>query len=149
MPGSLKAHYLRSKAVEYAWTFLGLPYIWGGDDPVRGFDCSGLVVEVLQAVGLIPHRSDFTAGGLYDRFSKHAVDKGYAGCLVLWFDQAGTASHIELMADDYHTIGASGGGSATTTAQAAIDQNAFVKMRPLGYRGPNYKIVDPFLGVPE
>lgn len=149
MPGSLKAHYLRSRAVEYAWAFLGLPYIWGGDDPVRGFDCSGLVVEVLQAVGMIPHRSDYTAGGLYSLFSKNQVEKGYAGCLVLWFDKAGVASHIELMADDYHTIGASGGGSATTTEQAAIDQNAFVKMRPVGYRGPNYKIVDPFLGVQQ
>ena len=146
-PGSLKAHNLRSKAVEYAWTFLGLPYIWGGDDPVRGFDCSGLVVEVLQAVGLLPHKSDLTANGLYLRYAQRRVEQGYAGCLVFWFSPAGLATHVELMVDDYHTIGASGGGSSTTSPQAAVDQNAFVKMRPLGYCGSSYKIVDPFLEV--
>jgi len=148
-PDHLKAHYLRAKAAEYAWTFLSLPYIWDGDDPVRGFDCSGFVVEVLQAVGLLPHKSDFTANGLCLRFAKSRVDKSYAGCLVLWFDQAGLATHVEMMVDDYHTIGASGGGSSTTSPQAAVDQNAFVKMRPLGYRGSNYKIIDHFLRVTE
>jgi len=28
--------------------------------------------------------------------------------------------------------------------QDAIDQNAYVKMNPLNYRGSNYIIVDPF-----
>jgi len=146
-PDSLKAHYLRSKAVEYAWSFLGLPYIWGGDDPVRGFDCSGLVIEVLQSVGILPHGYDATADGLYRKFKAREVDKGRTGCLVLWLNASGVALHVELMADEFHTIGASGGGSATTSHQDAVDQNAFVKMRPLGYRGAKYRIVDPFLGV--
>jgi len=146
-PDLVKAQYLRAKAVEYAWSFLGLPYRWGGDDPIQGFDCSGLVIEVLQGVGILPHGFDTTAEGLYQRFKSNALAKGYAGCLVLWFNASGLATHVELMVDDIHTIGASGGGSSTTSPQAAVDQNAFVKMRPLGYRGSNFKIVDPFLGV--
>jgi cell wall-associated NlpC family hydrolase len=140
----LKAQYLRAKAAEYVWSFLGLPYRWGGDDPIQGFDCSGLVIEVLQSVGILPHGFDTTAEGLYQRFKVNTVAKGYAGCIVLWFNASGLATHVEFMADDYHTVGASGGGSATTSTQAAIEQNAFVKMRPLDYRGSNYKIVDPF-----
>jgi cell wall-associated NlpC family hydrolase len=146
-PDLVKAQYLRAKAVEYAWSFLGLPYRWGGDDPIQGFDCSGLVIEVLQSVGILPHGFDTTAEGLYQRFKACAVARGYAGCLVLWFSASGLATHVELMVDDFHTIGASGGGPSTTSPQAAVDQNAFVKMRPLGYRGSNFKIVDPFLGV--
>lgn len=140
----LKAQYLRAKAAEYAWSFLGLPYRWGGDDPIQGFDCSGLVIEVLQAVGLLPHGFDTTADGLYRRFKANEVARGYAGCLVLWFNASGQAIHVELMIDDYHTIGASGGGSKTQSLQDAVEQNAFVKIRPVGYRGQGYRIVDPF-----
>ena len=134
----------REAAVRYAWTFLGLPYHWGGDDPIRGFDCSGLVIEVLKSVGLLPPNYDTTANGLYIRYASKVVAQGYAGCLLFWFNSQMIATHIELMVDDYHAIGASGGGSSTTSQQAAIDQNAYVKLRPINYRGQGYKIVDPF-----
>ena len=142
----LKSAYLRSQAVEYLQHFIGLPYIWGGDDPMAGFDCSGLVVEVLQAVGVIPHGSDFTAATLYERFEDKAVIRGYAGCLAFWYSSNihEKIIHVEMMVDDFHTVGASGGGSKTTTIAEAIRANAFVKMRPLSYRGDRYLIVDPF-----
>lgn len=147
MPDVLRAAYLRAKAVEYLCHFIGLPYIWGGDDAILGFDCSGLMVEVLQAVGLIPHGSDFSAAGLYDRFKSGAVAQGYAGCLVFWL--SGThIIHVEMMIDDLHTVGASGGGSATLTIADAIRVNAFVRQRPLGYRGDTYLVVDPTLNTP-
>lgn len=139
----LKSAYLRSTAVNYLQHFIGLPYIWGGDDPIRGFDCSGLVIEVLQAVGILPHGADFTADSLYERFQTRAIDRGYQGCLVFWYSGA-EVIHVEMMIDDFHTVGASGGGSTTTTIEAAISRNAFVKMRPLSYRGESYLIVDPF-----
>lgn len=140
----LRAAYLRSTAVDYLKRFIGLPYIWAGDDPIRGFDCSGLMVEVLQSVGLIPHKSDFSAAGLYDRFRDGAVAQGYAGCLVFWLTGQ-TPTHVEMMIDNLHTVGASGGGSATLTETDAIRANAFVKMRPIGYRGDTYLVVDPTL----
>jgi len=146
-PDHIKTQFLRAAAVRYAWGFLGLPYRWGGNDPILGFDCSGLIVEVLQGVGLLPHGSDMSANGLYIRYQNKVVANGYAGCLCLWFNPAGLATHVEIMIDDYHTLGASGGGSATTSTEAAAAQNAFIKMRPLGYRGSNFKIIDPFLGV--
>jgi len=139
----LKSAYLRAKAVEYLQHFIGLPYVWGGDDPIRGFDCSGLIVEVLQAVGIIPHGSDYSADGLYEKFQTKAIDRGYAGCLVFWYSGLQTI-HVEMMVDDFFVVGASGGGSLTTTIAEAIKSNAFIKMRPISYRGPNYLICDPF-----
>jgi len=44
-------------------------------------------------------------------------------------------------------IGATGGGSATLTEEDAERQNAFCKMRPLGYRKGTPVIIDPFKGV--
>ena len=142
----LKSAYLRSKAAEYLQHFIGFPYLWGGNDPMSGFDCSGLIVEVLQAVGIIPNKSDYTAAALYERFDKGAIDRGYMGCLVFWYgsDKKEKIIHVEMMIDDFHTVGASGGGSRTTSLAAAIAENAFIKMRPLSYRGERYLIADPF-----
>lgn len=43
-----------------ALSFLGVPYRAGGEDPARGFDCSGLVRQAVRiALGLdLPRRSD-------------------------------------------------------------------------------------------
>jgi murein DD-endopeptidase len=51
--------------LNYAYSFLGTPYRWGGDDPLLGVDCSGLVLEVLKAVGIFKGSYDTTAQGLY------------------------------------------------------------------------------------
>lgn len=147
MPEPLALQLKRASAIRYIWAFLGTPYRWGGDDPLAGFDCSGLVIEVLTGVGILPHGFDATAEGLYQRFKVNEVEKGYAGCLCLWFNATGKMTHVEMMVDDGHTIGASGGGSATTSTDAAAAQNAFVKLRPLGYRGSRYILVDPFKGA--
>lgn len=139
----LRSAYLRATAIDYAKRFIGLPYIWGGDDPIAGFDCSGLVVEVLQAVGLIPDGSDFTAHSLYQHFLEQAVIHPCGGCLAFCYRDT-KIHHVELLIDDLHTVGASGGGSATLTASDAIASNAFVKMRPLSHLGDRVLFCDPF-----
>lgn len=38
---------------------LGLPYVWGGEDPDRGFDCSGLIKYTFEEFNInLPHRAD-------------------------------------------------------------------------------------------
>jgi len=51
--------------VETALAYLGVPYVWGGESPVAGFDCSGLVMYVFRQHGVqLPHysRAQFALG---------------------------------------------------------------------------------------
>lgn len=143
----LQSAYLRAIVVDYAERFIGTPYHWGGDDPMAGFDCSGFVVEVLQAVGILKHGRDYSANNLFELFNLSRVETGYAGCLAFWVTPESGAVHVMLMVDNERVIGAAGGDSGTTTTEDAIQQNAFIKLRPVGYRGGTLIIVDPFKGV--
>ena len=142
----IKAAYLRELAVRYAWTWIGTPYKWGGDD-FSSFDCSGFIVEVLQMVGRLAHGLDYSANDLLSIFRPGEVARGYAGCLAFYLDPGGRAVHVVLMIDNTLAIGADGGGSGTITTEDAIAQNAFIKIRPLDYRKGPRIIVDPFKGV--
>jgi peptidoglycan DL-endopeptidase CwlO len=44
--------------VAIALQYLGVPYVWGGESPATGFDCSGLVAFVYAQVGVyLPHNA--------------------------------------------------------------------------------------------
>ncbi len=46
--------FLRSNVVEYALEFVGKPYVWGGEDPHTGVDCSGFTAYVMKHVAGVP-----------------------------------------------------------------------------------------------
>jgi cell wall-associated NlpC family hydrolase len=138
-------------AEKIAFSFLGKPYIWGGDDPVDGFDCSGFCIEILKSVGLLPRKGDWTAQGLWHKFDKCILDERtepYKGCLVFWTNVKGDKIiHVEYLVDKYLSIGASGGGSKTQNKNDAINQNAYIKVRPYGTRPRIKGFVDPYLSI--
>ena len=41
---------LRERIVQAGLDAIGTPYSWGGDDPIYGFDCSGLVLFVYREI---------------------------------------------------------------------------------------------------
>ena len=129
----------RDIADRVAWTYVGTPYIWGGDD-FAGFDCSGLIVELLKSAGVLPRVGDWTAQGLYERFVDLEMPMPHAGCLAFW-RRSGRMTHVEYCITNAQTIGASGGGSGTTNRIAAIRDNAYVKVRPVR---AGAIFVDPF-----
>jgi len=91
-----------------ALSYLGTPYIWGGDDP-SGFDCSGYALECLKTVGLVNEDEDYTADGLFRKFSRFRVETAQRGALVFSLDQAGFAYHVAICLDEHFLIGAAGG----------------------------------------
>lgn len=125
-----------------AMSYLGTFYTWGGDDP-SGFDCSGLVIECLKSVGLLPRSGDWTAAGLSKRFV--SVMEPKPGDLVFWVSKVGTrVIHVEIYIGSGLSIGASGGGSKTKTIANAVRQNAFIKIRPVASRGGEVLYCDPY-----
>lgn len=134
--------------IQVAMGFLGRPYVWGGDDPVQGFDCSGLVVECLKSVGQLPREGDWTAEDLWQMFKGSMSSTPRRGHLVLWQSvEWKRMIHVELCLNDEISIGASGGGSATLTMADAIRQNAYIKLRPFRTRSREglRRYVDPLM----
>ena len=51
-----------NQVVQTAATYLGIPYVWAGDRPSTGFDCSGFTRYVFAQHGVdLPHYSGFQA----------------------------------------------------------------------------------------
>lgn len=142
---------LREWAIHVAMSNLGRPYRWGGDDPMAGFDCSGLVIHCLQSVGLLPQTFDTTASGLFAQFrvmGEMRTPPFPPGTLVFYSHDPAPAKihHVEMVLNCDLSIGAASGGSGTLTEADAIAQNAFVKIRPiLGPHRPRFVFyADPF-----
>lgn len=130
--------------IHTALSYLGTPYVWGGDDP-SGFDCSGFVLECLKTVGLVKEEEDFTADSLFQKLLPFAVDKPQQSALLFSLDQSGHAFHVVICLDEHFQIGASGGGSKTTDSISAWRDNAYIKIRPIREeRGDSVRFLFPF-----
>lgn len=134
---------------QFLLTYLHKPYIWGGDDPIKGLDCSGFVQEALAPLGLDPV-GDQTAQGLYDYFKVKGYGlpqlsnfMGYTGALVFCGKSITQITHVQLCLTPTVIIEAGGGGSRTVTQQDAINQNAFIRLRPFLQRKDVVAVVRP------
>lgn len=129
--------------VEYAKTFLGKAYIYGGDDPILGFDCSGLVIECLKSVGIAPIK-DSSAQELFTLFKAQGIISAIgAGALCFYGKSTNQISHVALMVNDNQIIEAGSGTSQTLTAQDAAKQNAFIRIRPYNHRKDLVEVIMP------
>ena len=115
--------------ITYALLFVGVPYKYGGDNPLTGLDCSGLVLESMRGAGL--NLPDMRAQDLYNQMSKQETNLLCRGCLLFFGKSAGQISHVAIALDNRRMIEAGGGDSTTVDLETAKKQNAFVRIRPI------------------
>lgn len=119
---------------DYAKSFLTVPYKFGGDDP-QGIDCSGFVIELLMAAGVWPKGKDSTALGLYQTFlNNSSYNRFDFGALVFFGKAFDAISHVAFGLNNKSMIEAGGGTNQTLTAIDASRDNAWVRIRPIGFR---------------
>jgi cell wall-associated NlpC family hydrolase len=81
-------------AVEWAFTQIGTPYVWGGETPGVGFDCSGLVQAAYAVAGVALPR---VAQDQYDATPKlPAGDPLTPGDLVFFGSGPSGIDHVGL-----------------------------------------------------
>lgn len=123
--------------IEYALALLAKSprYQWGGDDPIAGFDCSGFVLELLKACGEIAHGTPkMSAQQIYNHYEKIGSSTLGPGTLAFYGSDSSRVVHMGFCLTSNLMLESGGGDSTTTTEERAIAQNAFIRMRPLGYR---------------
>ena len=70
-----------SKLMKAATKYEGQPYVFGGDSPSTGFDCSGIVQYAYSQIGIKLSR---TAQNQYDQSTKVSAKEAKAGDLVFF-----------------------------------------------------------------
>lgn len=138
-----KGRDVNQQLVDYAMKFVGVPYKWGGSNPISGLDCSGFVQEVLMAAGLdLP--GDQNAQAYYNHFAKVGrLGVRGAGALCFYGNSPTEITHITIMVNEVQCLGANGGDSKTVNRDAADKVGAFIKMRPYNYRKDLVAVILP------
>ena len=135
-------------AFQWLMNHLNVPYKWGGDNPLEGLDCSGLVNEFHKSLGVVARDFDATAQVLHSIHKKQHTQKlkdCVFGDLVFYGRSEKDITHVGICLDDLLMLEAGGGGSRTINRQRAEEQGAWVRMRPIqtrkdivGFGRPNY-----------
>lgn len=130
---------------KYCMQFVGVNYLWGGDDPLGGFDCSGFAQEFLKAFGAHPKpQADLTAQGLYSELCKSGQNQvKETGSLAFYGTSYNKITHVAILLDRNHIFEFGGGGSSTIDKEAAQKQNAYGRIRPLTNRKDLVAVIMP------
>ncbi len=137
--------------VIYAFSFVGTPYKFGGNSPLDGgMDCSGFVQEILKAGGILPNHVDLSAQQIYDKLngvqsSGLGPDLGdpKAGAVSFYGLDTSHIDHVGFLINEGFMLSAAGGDASTITAEDAMMSEAFIKLRPINYRGDLVAVIMP------
>ena len=116
---------------------LNIPYVWGGNSPLSGWDCSAFVTEILRIEDRIPMFTDFSSQSLYEyligqKYKK--VQEAKFGDIIFFGANTLSITHVSY-GMGYGMMAESAGGDRTTrTIEDAIKRDARSKIRPIRYR---------------
>ena len=128
-----------------AMSYVGVPYKWGGNNPVEGFDCSGLVQELLKSTGEALPQKDNSAQMLFDHYQKNGEwNRMQMGALVFFGESATKVTHVGMLVDDCRFIEAGGGGHLVLNREDAAAKSACVRIRHLDSRKDRVAIIRPY-----
>lgn len=128
---------IREQIVDYAKSFLGTYYQWGGNFPETsghyGLDCSHFTYQVLKKFGLM---SSYMVSRQQKEWAIPITrDNLQKGDLVFYTWGTTVVRHVVMYIGNGQIIGANGGGPNTTTEGIARRQGAKVKIQNIDY-GP-------------
>ena len=113
---------------------MNVPYLWGGTNPLEGMDCSGFAQVILAQYGLDP-KGDQTAQALHDWLAIYGLGRSIeTGALAFYGKTEERISHVAIHLSANQIIEAGGGGPTTTSFHAAMQQSAYIRVRPFGHR---------------
>jgi cell wall-associated NlpC family hydrolase len=131
-----------SELYDYALTFFGMPYQWGGtgvktQDKVYGVDCSGLIQLIGKAGGVkFPH--DMTAHEIMELMEVKGTKCEPQRGAFAFFALNNRVGHVGFMCDERLMISAAGGGAWCKSLRDATTRNANVKVQPISwYKHPS------------
>lgn len=124
---------MNKELYDYAFSFLGVPYVYGGNS-YFGLDCSSLAQKLLSFAGIDP-KGDQTAHELYTIFMKDGIVLPTAefGALA-FFGTHDRVTHVAFCLDNKKMIEAYGGNSFITSEARARDIEACVDINPITRR---------------
>ena len=110
------ANYIGRRIVNTAHQYLGVPYVFGGNSPRTGLDCSAYVKLVYSQVGIELPR---TADAQYTRGTPVSVTDLIPGDAVFFQTYAPGASHVGIYIGDGNFIHASSSRGVTVSSLSA------------------------------
>lgn len=139
-PSSVLAGPKAKQAVWWAKSQIGVPYLWGGEQQGKGFDCSGLCQFAYARAGVTIPR---TSQEQYQVGSPVGWGQWLPGDLIFSYPESGGPGHVVMYVGgtDQEVVAAPHRGARVQLEKVSVFQDVYVGSRrivnPLAYPGPH------------
>ena len=104
---------MRKELVDYALTFVGNPYVWGGTSLTNGADCSGFTQQIFKKYGVTLNRCSYQQA---ENGTEISFEQLRAGDLLFYFDEElQRIGHVAIYMGDGKIVHAKSKADGITT----------------------------------